>query len=107
MVEPGLDRHEWESEWQRLEELLHESPGEALPEAHDLVRRMLEERGLVGDEPVAVEGIDPELVAGFSAASEVTRRVEAGEEVERGDLDSAAGTLRALYEHLVEVRPAS
>jgi hypothetical protein len=107
MVEPGLDRHEWESEWQQLEELLHESPEEALPEARDLVRRLLEERGLVGDELVAVEGIDPELVAGFSAASEVTRRVEAGEEVDRGDLDSAAGTLRALYEYLIEVRPAS
>jgi hypothetical protein len=106
MVEPGLNRHEWESEWQQLEEALHESPEEALPDARDLVERMLEERGVLDDESVTVEGIDPELVSGFSSASDVTRRVERGEDVDRGDLDSAAGTLRALYEHLVSERSA-
>src|SRR5919108_5673898 len=64
MVEPGLNRHEWESEWQQLEEALHESPEEALPDARDLVERMLEERGALDDESVTVEGIDPELVSG-------------------------------------------
>jgi hypothetical protein len=106
MVEPGLDRHEWESEWQQLEPVLHESPEEALPDARDLVERMLEERGVLDDEPVTVEGVDPELLDAFSSASDVTRRVERGEDVERGDLDSAAGTLRALYEHLIVERAA-
>lgn len=105
MVEPGLDRHEWESEWQQLEPLLHESPEEALPDVRDLIERMLTERAILDDNRVAVEGADPELVAGFSSASDVTRRVEQGDDVERGDLDSAAGTLRALYEHLVTERP--
>jgi hypothetical protein len=106
MVEPGLDRHEWESEWQDLEPLLHESPEEALPAARDLVERMLRERGVLDDELVTAEGSDRELVDGFSAASEVASRVEQGEDVDRGDLDSAAGTLRALFEHLVTERAA-
>lgn len=106
MVEPGLDRHEWESQWRELEPVLHESPEEALPDAHDLVERMLEERGVVDDELVTVEGVDRELLDGFRAAADVTRRVERGEDVDRGDLDSAAGTLRALYEHLIAERSA-
>jgi hypothetical protein len=106
MVEPGLDRHEWESEWQDLEPLLHESPEEALPAARDLVERMLRERGVLDDELVTVEGSDRELLDGFSAAGDVVSRVERGEDVDRGDLDSAAGTLRALFEHLVTERAA-
>jgi hypothetical protein len=106
MVEPGLDRHAWESEWQQLEEVLHESPEEALPDARDLVERMLEERGVLDDERTTVEGIDPELLSGFESAADVARRVEQGQEVDRGDLDSAAGTLRALYEHLIAERSA-
>jgi hypothetical protein len=106
MVEPGLDRHEWESQWQELEPLLHESPEEALPDARDLLERMLAERGVLDDELVTLEGVDRELLDGFSAASDAARRVEQGEDVDRGDLDSAAGTLRALYEHLMAERSA-
>jgi hypothetical protein len=86
--------------------VLHESPEEALPDARDLLERMLEERGVVDDDVVTTEGTDPELLASFSAAADVARRVEQGESVERGDLDSAAATLRALYEHLTSERPA-
>jgi hypothetical protein len=45
MVEPGLDRHEWESEWAQLEPLVVDSPVEALGDLDDLVRRMLVEAG--------------------------------------------------------------
>jgi hypothetical protein len=106
MVEPGLDRHGWASEWEQLEPVLHDAPEEALPDARDLLERMLEERGVVDDEVVTTEGVDPELLASFSAAADVARRVEQGEDVERGDLDSAAATLHALYEHLVNERSA-
>jgi hypothetical protein len=78
MVEPGLDHHGW-GEWEQLEPLLHGSPEEALPGARHLLERMLEERGVVDDEVVTIE---------------------------RGDLDSAAATLHALYEHLVNERSA-
>ena len=33
MQEPGIDEHEWVSEWEELDPLLKESPTEALPEA--------------------------------------------------------------------------
>jgi len=42
MLEPGLDRHEWESQWQALEEQVEDSPAEALPELDSLVAEMLE-----------------------------------------------------------------
>ena len=86
--------------------MLRESPEEALPDARDLVERMLEELRVVDDEVVTTEGADPELLASFSAAADVARRVEQGEDVERGELDSAAATLRVLYEHLVSDRAA-
>ena len=44
MVEPGLDRHDWESEWQQLEPLVRDSPAETLPELHDLLVRLLPDR---------------------------------------------------------------
>ena len=39
MLEAGLDRHEWESEWAPLEEQLEDSPADLLPELDDLVAR--------------------------------------------------------------------
>src|ERR671935_40443 len=44
-TEPGLDRHEWESELSALEPELETGPRDALPELADLVERMLLERG--------------------------------------------------------------
>jgi hypothetical protein len=31
-AEPGLDLHEWQTEWEALEPLVEDSPREALPE---------------------------------------------------------------------------
>ena len=39
MLEPGLDKHEWVSVWQSLEEDLETSPAETLPELDRLVER--------------------------------------------------------------------
>jgi len=101
--EPGLDRHEWESEWQALEPLVVDSPGEALPELDDLVERMLIEAGypIATPDPVDDEGIDPELLVSFGAAREVTRQVDRGETVDPGDVGLAIGIYREIYEHLL------
>jgi hypothetical protein len=79
MVEPGLDRHEWESEWAQLEPLVVDSPVEALGDLDDLVRRMLVEAGYPVDtaDPVDDEGIDP------------------------GDVGQAIGLYREIYEHVL------
>jgi hypothetical protein len=103
MSEPGLDRHEWESEWAELEPLVVDSPAEALPELDDLVARMLVESGYPVDTPDVVddEGTDPEVLASFGAAREITRRVDRGEDYDPGDVGQAVGLYRELYDHLL------
>ena len=102
MRDPGLDRREWEAEWQALEPLVVDSPAEALPEMDMLVERMLAERGYAVDEDQPVEeGIDPEILAAFRVAREITRRTDRGEEVGPGDVGHAVGLYRELYEHLL------
>ena len=68
--EPGLDRHEWESRFQQLEDELDSAPREALPELRDLVEQMLVESGYDVDDAVAREGEEREIVSEFQAASE-------------------------------------
>ena len=105
MLEPGLDRHEWESQWQALEEQMKESPAEALPELDRLVEEMLNERGYALDDPVAREGDDREIVAEFLAAREITRVVEADAEgISPGDVAAAVNGYRSLYEYLLAER---
>ena len=107
MLEPGVDRHEWESEWQALEEQLADSPAETLPELDELVGRMLEARGFAVDDPVAAEGDEREVVAEFVAARETTRRLEAGaEDVSPGDVAAAVNGYRSVFQHVIAARGA-
>jgi hypothetical protein len=102
MRDPGLDRREWEAEWQALEPLVVDSPAEALPEMDILVERMLTERGYPIDESEpAGEEIDPEILAAFRVAREITRRIDRGEDVDPGEVGHAVGLYRELYEHLL------
>jgi hypothetical protein len=108
MRDPGLDRHAWETEWQALEPLVVDSPEEALPELDELVGRMLAQRGYPVEEeetepasPVDEEGVDPEVIAAFRVAREISRQVERGEDVDPGDVGQAVGLYRELYEHLL------
>jgi len=102
MVEPGVDRAEWEAEWQALEPQVEDSPAEALPELDDLVERMLAARGHAVSDPVANAGEEREIVANFLAAREVTRRRDSGEEVPPGDVAAAVNSYRELYAALLE-----
>lgn len=99
--EPGLDRHEWESELASLDEDLRDSPAETLPELANLVGRMLEERGYDLDDPVAREGDEREVLAEFQAAREVADRVDRDEDVDPGDVASAVQGLLALFQSIV------
>jgi hypothetical protein len=101
-MEPGLDRHEWESEMSAIEEQLAESPEESLPELDELVARMLVESGYDLDDPVALEGDDREVVSEFLAAREIKQAVEHDvEDVSPGDVAAAINGYRAVYEHVV------
>src|SRR4051794_1220594 len=105
MREPGLDRHEWESEMQALEDQLSESPAEALPELDALVGRMLEETGYDITDPVVREGDEREITAEFLAAREITEAFDRGsEELSPGDVAAAINGYRAVFDFLVSER---
>jgi hypothetical protein len=105
MLEPGLDRHEWESRWQSLEEELEDSPRDVVPELDELVEQMLNERGYAIDDPIVREGDDREIVAEFLAAREITELLrDDPDAVSPGDVAAAVNGYRALYEYLLEER---
>jgi hypothetical protein len=91
MQEPGLDRHEWETEFASIEEGLHDDPQGALHDFVDLVGRMLEER--------SVEEGD-ELMAEFRSARETAERCQLGQ-ADAGDVGAAIEGLRSVYQTLV------
>ena len=105
MLEPGLDRHEWESEWASLEEQLADSPADVLPELDDLVARMLDARGYAISDPVARKGDDRDVIADFLAAREITRLLADGsDDVSPGDVAAAVNGYRSVYEFVLEER---
>ena len=105
MYDPGLNRHEWESEWQTLEDDLRTDPAQALPELDRLVSRMLAETGYELSDPVA--GEESEVVAEYLAAHEILEAAESNsEEVSPGDVAAAVNGFRAVFDHLVATRAA-
>ena len=106
MVEPGVDRHEWETEWQALEPLVADSPAEALPELDALIERMMVALGY----PIAAGDVEEpsehDIVAEFLEARRITRLVDVGETVDPGDIGAAVASYRNLYEHLTTSHPA-
>ena len=104
--EPGLDRHEWETQWEQLQTLAEDSPAEALSELDRLLEEMLAARGFPLDDPVAVEGEEPEVVTDFRAARELTQRIEAGLDDDPGDVAQAINSYREVYEFLIADRRA-
>ena len=108
MYDPGLDLHEWESEWEALDEDLRTDPAHALPELDRLVARMLEESGYELTDPVAREGEEREIVAEYLAAHEIVEAAERdSDEVSLGDVAAAVNGYRAVFDHLVATRAAA
>jgi hypothetical protein len=105
-IEPGLDLHDWDSEWQQLEPLVRDAPAEALPELHGLVERMLKERGILDADLVATEGSDLELIATYGAGKDVFDRLERGETVDPSDLGNVIQEYRGLFEYMTTERSA-
>jgi uncharacterized protein (UPF0297 family) len=103
MSDPGLDLHEWETRWAELQELAENAPDEALPEIVRAVEEMLTERGYNLENPVAVEGEDPDLVRDFLAAREIARAAETTE-VEREDIETALEDLAEIHDYITEDR---
>jgi hypothetical protein len=108
MYEPGLERHEWESEWHALEDDLRTDPAQSLPEVDRLVARMLEESGYELTDPVVREGEEREVVAEYLAAHEIVEAVERdSDEVSAGDVAAAVNAYRAVFDHVATTRSSA
>jgi hypothetical protein len=108
MYEPGLDRHEWESVWESIEEAIHDDPVDALSELDMLVHRMLQEAGFDVDDPVEREGDEREVVANFLAAREIKLAVDRGlDDISPGDIAAAINTYRDVYQYILTNRAAT
>jgi hypothetical protein len=103
--EPGLDRHEWESEWASFEEDFDSDPFNSLRYVHELIGRMLKEREILDDTFVATEGADPELLSPYEAGAELVRKIDAEVDVEDADVREALENYRELFQTLVTERP--
>ena len=88
-IEPGLDLHEWETRWAELEEALAADPAGALPEACDVIEQQLGDADWSDD-----------LEKAFAAARETADRIEAGDEVDPGDVGAAVENLRLIRRSL-------
>jgi hypothetical protein len=102
--DPGLDRHEWESEWEGLKPLLADSPVEALPELDWLVERMMLAYGYPVEEEEAREpgATEDEVVKEFLEARRIARLVDAGERVDPSDVGAAIAGYRSVFEALTD-----
>lgn len=107
MQEPGLDKHEWESEWQAIDPLLTESPTEALSEADDLIGRMMQARGFPLREREGEDTTEPETVREFIEARRVTELIDSGESYDPGDVALAVEAYRSLYAYLLDIGPTA
>jgi hypothetical protein len=104
-MEPGLDRHDWQSHLEGLDDDLHADPFDALPELADLVERMLMEADYDVADPVARDGEEREIVAEYLAAREIANLVEQGNTtISPGDVAQAINGLRAVADFLVRER---
>jgi hypothetical protein len=105
MFEPGLDKHEWESQWAEFQDDLETSPADALPEVDRLVEEMLEAKGFAIDDPVASEGDERDVLTEFLAARETTRRLDANEDdIDPGDIAAAVNGYRSIFDYLIDER---
>ena len=101
---PGIDRHNWESQWEALEEDLHTDPTQALPELDRLVARMLAETGYDLTDPVASESGERGVVADYLAAHEILEAAgRDSAELSPGDIAAAVNGYRAAFEHLLAI----
>jgi hypothetical protein len=95
--ETGLDRHEWETEWQGLGPLVADSLADSLPELDGGVR-MLDAHGLSLDEKHEFESPEEEVAKEFLERRGVTRLVEAGERVDPADFGAPVAGYRNLHD---------
>jgi len=101
--DPGIDRHDFASEWESVWPDVETDPREALPELEDILRRMLERHGYVLDEddPVS-QGDEIEIVAPYESIRELAGVIRDGDDVDAADLAQAIADAAEIYETLID-----
>jgi hypothetical protein len=107
MQEPGLDEHEWSTQWADIDEALEDSPVEAIPLADELVTRMMEARGYPLNEDTDRELTEPEITRSYVAAHQIREAIDAPGPIDLGDVAAAVELYRDLYERLLDYGPTS
>ena len=75
---------------------------------HELITRMLRERGILDDNLVVAEGVDPDWIRTWEAGRELVSLVDdAAAEVDDQDLVDQLDEYRELFEALLEQRAAT
>jgi hypothetical protein len=97
MLEPGLDSHDWETQWAGLEEDLHSAPLETLPELERLLAQMLGDVGLDPETPSHDD--EQELLAELAPRAQA--EADGGSP---GDAAAAIEAFRSVYETLLQER---
>jgi hypothetical protein len=100
---PGADIHAWESEWASVEADAADDPNSALSQLADIVERALAGSGHDLDDPVAVQGDEPELVVTYRAARDTAERAELGD-ASRGEVEQAIADLREVFTSVIAER---
>jgi hypothetical protein len=98
-LEPGVDRHAWESEFESLLPDLEDDPEGTLPQLAELVGRMLESMGFAPELGGATDESEHERA--FRAANDLAERSRAGEDLPPGDVAFAVDQLIEVYESLL------
>jgi hypothetical protein len=99
-AEPGLDVHEWLSQWASVEADLADDPDSGLSQLADIVERALTSNGYVVADPVTRAGEEPEIVTTYLSARETAERAEVGE-ASRAEVEQAIDDLRDVISTLL------
>jgi hypothetical protein len=101
--DPGIDRHDFSSEWESIWPDVETDPREALPELEDILRRMLLRHGYVlDDDDPAAQGDEVEILAPYASVRDVAAAVRDGEDVDPGDIGQAILDALDVYEALID-----
>jgi hypothetical protein len=101
MEEPGIDKHQWVGEWEALQESVRDAPAESLGELDDLVGRIMTAHDLPLAERPGEDLAEHGATRQFAQARQITRQVDAGEDVDLGDVAHAVNTYSDLYAQLI------
>jgi len=101
--DPGIDRHDYASEWESVWDEVATDPRESLPELEDILRRLLVRHGyILDDDDPAAQGGEVEMLVPYAAIRDTAAAIREGDDVDGADLAQAIADAREIFEALVE-----